>query len=220
MRPNINLTIRAFGSVLLLVLITLGIHVQKASATFIMDPDPGGVKFYIDVANSNVASFAGNVGGNGIGPLVNVATSGNVDTGSGYANIKPADDPLLTDLTFTPADPNLFSDFSFRAQLEIDGQITVKVWDNQGNPNPFVFIFNDNGGDFNANANLARMGIVSGDETIKMVEIIFAGGFKEVKQIEFSGAGVTEPIPEPGTLMLLGSGLVGLVGYGRKRFKK
>lgn len=28
------------------------------------------------------------------------------------------------------------------------------------------------------------------------------------------------PVPLPGTLMLMGSGLVGLVGYGRKRFKK
>jgi len=28
------------------------------------------------------------------------------------------------------------------------------------------------------------------------------------------------PIPEPSTMMLLGSGLVGLAGYGRRRFKK
>jgi hypothetical protein len=35
-----------------------------------------------------------------------------------------------------------------------------------------------------------------------------------VDNMEFSA------IPEPGTMMLLGSGLVGLVGYGRRRFKK
>lgn len=30
----------------------------------------------------------------------------------------------------------------------------------------------------------------------------------------------TQAVPEPGTMMLLGSGLLGLVGYGRKRLKK
>jgi hypothetical protein len=36
-----------------------------------------------------------------------------------------------------------------------------------------------------------------------------------VDNIEFASA-----VPEPGTMMLLGSGLVGLVGCGRRRFKK
>ena len=32
--------------------------------------------------------------------------------------------------------------------------------------------------------------------------------------------GIAQPIPEPGTIFLLGSGLIGLIGYGRKKFFK
>lgn len=35
-----------------------------------------------------------------------------------------------------------------------------------------------------------------------------------------SDSDIGSPVPEPGTLILLGAGLVGLAGFGRKKFKK
>lgn len=36
----------------------------------------------------------------------------------------------------------------------------------------------------------------------------------------FEGTATTTPVPEPGTMMLLGIGMVGLVVYGRRRMRK
>src|SRR5437868_15011551 len=109
----------------------------SANATFIIDPNPGGEKLFIDVANKDVSDFQGFVGANNSSaPHVGIHTTGNVNTGSGFATIKPIKNGSLTELVFTPANSQLFADFSFRGQLNAgaNGMVTVTVQDNQGNP--------------------------------------------------------------------------------------
>ena len=43
--------------------------------------------------------------------------------------------------------------------------------------------------------------------------------FWGLDDIRFASSSVT-PVPEPSTLLLLGSGLAGLIGYGRRRMRK
>ena len=186
----------------------------SARASFVEASAPfGGVPLFFDVANSNVTDLQAFVGANDpSAPIVFIHTDGPVDTGSGFANIKPASGSTLTELIFTPDDPNLFSDFSFRGQLTAEGNetVTVTVQDNQGNP-PQVFVFTGLG----TNQDFARQGIISFDgETIQSVTI--TSDFKEFKQIRISfGPGV----PDGGaTVMLLGAAL-SVLGMARRFLK-
>ena len=190
---------KAFKYIVSIAALTAALTLS-ASATFIVDPDPGGEKLFIDVANKNVSDFEGFVGANNSSaPHVDIHTMGNVNTGSGFANIKPVNNGSLTQLIFTPENANLFADFSFRGQLERDanGTVTVVVQDTQGNPAQ-TFTFSGLG----ANADFARQGIISLDgETIQSITLM--SDFKEVKQIEFSFA---RAVPDGGaTVMLLGA---------------
>jgi len=190
---------------------------QEAKADFIADSHPGGLMFFIEKPDDPTTIFWGDVGGQTSGVLVQVVTDVNVTTGDGYANIKPDKDLTLTDLIFTPDDPTLFGDFSFEGQLDAEGSVTLTVLDDQGNPSQTI-IFSG----LPANAVFGRLGIIAdtgSGETIKSVEIS-SDGFKEVKHVDFSYAEGVTPIPEPTTMLLLGSGLIGLAGYGRKKFFK
>ena len=49
-----------------------------------------------------------------------------------------------------------------------------------------------------------------------------AGAFTLTAHSQFTLTGYSQifPIPEPGTLMLMGSGLIGLAGFARRRMSK
>ena len=185
---------------------------SAAHATFVIDTSCGvskcdaGTKFFIGTANNNVATFGGTVQGNAI----TVDTTGNVDTGSGFATIKPTNGATLTDLIF----------FSFRGQLEpagFTGAIDVTWTDSAGTSGMLVFP-----GVKGPNSDFDRLGIVSnGGETLKSVMISTPGSesFKEFKQVEFSGTGIIPSIPELSTwaMMLTGFAGLGFVGYRASR---
>jgi hypothetical protein len=193
----------------------------SAKAAFVSTTtEPSGeLKFFIDIANSDVGSFSGKVGSNNSGPVVNVTTTGNVTTGAGYANIKPVHGTSLTDLVFSPVNNKLFSDFFFRGQLLDDGDITLKVNDAQGDPTQ-IFTF----ANIKKNADFGSLGIIldlafpSDVRTIQSIELISAG-FKEVKQIDFSLSPVAA-VPLPAALPMFGAAIAGLGGLRRLARRK
>lgn len=182
-------------------------------ADFMIDPNPRGDKFYNGDAYKDVSSFTGTVGGQHSGPEVTVDTVGNVDTGAGFATIKPIKGGTLSSLTFTPADGNLFDDFSFRGQLEAAGSVTLTVQDNQGHAAQ-VFTFSG----LPKDADFDRIGIeaVAGSgETIKWVRLT-SDGFKEEKQNEFSFAPAHRAVPAPASFWG-GLALVSCLAAARSR---
>jgi len=76
----------------------------------------------------------------------------------------------------------------------------------------------------NVNGNNRYTVFTANGERILDVTISSIGGsgtgFKELSQVRFNGsAGGFEPIPEPGTLGLLGTGLISLAGITRRKLK-
>ncbi len=189
---------------------SIALATPSHASLFVVDLNPtvGGVDLNLDNAK-NVSSFSGLVGSD----VVNITAVGNVDVAGGNATIKPLGGKhpdVLTTLTFTPVDGNLFDAFSFRGQLLNAGTVDVTVQDNQGHSSE-LFHFSI----AKANQDFDRIGIVASvlGETIKSVTISDSGGFKESKQFEFAlEPAVTSGVPELSiwAMMIIGFGGVGL----------
>ena len=185
-------------------LAVLGFATSSSAMTFFkVDPNPSNKTQINLTEEKDMLTDAASVGS----VAVAVKVTGASDFAGGNATITPATvgkgkdakTSVLTDLLFTPADPNAFNGFSFRGQDLAAGQvIDLIVQDNQGHDaETFTFTEGVDNQDFTRDGILAALH----GESIKWVELQNSGGFKEAKQFAFGRASTSaaaSPNPRPG----------------------